>query len=439
MFNKIRNIIQSLYDNFRNKKSSTSVVNEEREIKKVELDFNSFSNEEILAILESTDLLPFEDKTNNKNDDYLFEDTCDHEDFYDEDPIEKFHREQKELAKKIIENPTFPYFRRFCHPNAEKMIVTDFKNEGRPFNIDDYNNIFNKYISKEHFLNEEKLPFLTKIWEDAHYLKEVFKPLEEMGIDYVLDLTGGSVRDYVLGKHEQIKDLDFMLSIQDEHLSFYKLERYFPQEHITELNLDNEDTLDSKKIKLIQLCFMAHNEKMEIFNNVGLEKKPETDSYHGYNESTKKARLIGVIKNSSEKTHYPIDILLTDYSKVEFINDFDFDICKASFCFINPHVKKDFPLEPSHLISRFVAPNEFWADVHNKFISYDAKARNTKHIDAAFEKHLPRIEAKYPDHKTIVVGEGENKPYALAKILTMELNIELDNKEVVKPQKKLKL
>lgn len=437
MFNKIKTLIQSIYNNFSNKPESLPLPDEATIVQKDDLDFSSFSNEDVLAILESTNLLPLSEKKT----DLPFE--CEELDDSDEETeVERFDREQKELAQRIIANPTFPYFRRFCHPNAKNSVIADFNNEARPFNADDYNALFNRYISKESFLSEEKLPFLKKIWEDAQYLTEVFKPLERMGIDYVLDLTGGAVRDYVLDKHDQIKDLDFMLSIQAEHIGLYRLEKNFTKSQIKALELDSDDTLDSKKIKLIQLCFLAHNEKIEVFSHVKDEKKDEdSGSYSGYNESTKKARLIGVIKNENQRTHYPIDILLTDYTKNEFINDFDFDICKASFCFVNPHVNKDFPKEPSHLISRFVAENEFWADIHNKMISYNTTARNQYHINAAFEKHLPRIEAKYPDYHIHIVGQGEHKPYALAKIFTRDLNEELSKKEivVVKHQKKLKL
>jgi hypothetical protein len=435
MFNKIKILIQSIYNRVTNKPEAQPLPDEAPFVPKDDLDFSSFSNEDVIAILDSTNLLPLSEI---KSEPFL-----EYEDYevpYEETEVEKFDREQKELAQRIIKNPTFPYFRRFCHPSGENSIVADFKNEARPFNAQNYNKLFNKYISKDSFLNEEKLPFLQKIWEDALYLKEVFMPLEKMGIEYVLDLTGGAVRDYVLDKHTEIKDLDFMLSIQAEHIGLYSLDKYFSKSQIKALELDSDDTLDSKKIKLVQLCFLAHNEKIEVFSHVKDEKIDEDNgSYYGYNESTKKARLIGVVKNESQRTHYPIDILLTDYTKFEFIDDFDFDICKASFCFVNPHVKKEFPDEPSHLISRFVAENDFWADVHNKMISYNTTDRNQYHINAAFEKHLPRIEAKYPDYKIHIVGKGEHKPYALAKIFSRDLNAELSNQEVIKPQKKLKL
>jgi hypothetical protein len=430
MFNKIKIFIRSIYNNLINK--SNEQINVDK-AKHEEIDFSNLSNEDVLAILESTNLL----NGGDKSDPFV---TVDIEEPYEETELDKFWREQKELGQKIIANPTFPYFRRFCHPNTEMETVLNFKNEGRPFCAEDYKSLFNQYISKENFLNSEKISTLTKIWEDTSYLNEILKPLKEIGIDYVLDLTGGSVRDYVLNKHEQIKDLDFMLSIQEETISLYGINNHFTKEQIESVDLTSDDTLDSKKLKLVKLCFLAKYEEIETFSHVKEDKKPESTSYYSYNDPMKKARLIGVIKNNSDKTHYPIDVLLTDYSKNEFINDFDFDICKASICFVNPHVKKDFPLEPSHLISRFIAPNEFWADIHNKMISYNTIDRKTTHIDGAFEKHLPRIEAKYPDYKMHIVGDGQNKPYALAKILTKEINEELGNRiEDVKPKKKLKL
>ncbi len=138
---------------------------------------------------------------------------------------------------------------------------------------------------------------------------------------------------------------------------------------------------------------------------------------------------MAVVKIEYAKLNYPVDILLTDFIKPEFIKNFDFDICKASMCFVNPHVKKEFPKNFSHLISRFVAELEFWADVHNNTYTYDTFERSAYQIERSFANHLPRIKNKYPGGKIILSSKGFYRDVAEKMMEISNLTDDLEKKD----------
>jgi hypothetical protein len=322
--------------------------------------------------------------------------------------------------QKQAESPLKPYWKKFDNTYTEEYWLNKFKTEGRPFTPEQHREVFHKHISMRNFLGPGKRGYLYEMWKDAEYLKTVLEPLTKLGILYTLDLTGGSVRDFVLNNHEKIKDLDFMVSIQTHTVRFAELKTQFTEEQIAAVEWKENLEEDQSKVKLIELCFLAANQNIQVYDHVDKRKKLiGHDNYKG--DIFKKDRLMAVFKIDAPNTYYPIDILLTDFSKPEFVDGFDYDICKASISFINPHVKKEFPKDFTHLISRFVADVEFWADVHNKTITYNATDRDTFHVDGSYDKHYPRIEKKYPDYRLLVVGDGEAKAYFESRILDKEL------------------
>lgn len=369
------------------------------------------------------------------------------------------------MVEPPTETPLTPYFVPFCSdPFYEKQLISKYEQEGRPMTPETYKKAFNDHISVRAFLNEKKTGVLLKIWKDAMHLKTILEPLHKAGIEYTLDLTGGSVRDFVLNRQNLIKDLDFMLSISKfdgyspnlrngDFFSSQELDAVgWPKNvgaslkydlHINPQNYNNQDgepnvSLEELKVKLVELCFNRIKEKIQVFNHATKRKEFIGSNRYG-EEMFREDRLISVFKMDGTKTNYPIDILLTDFAKPAFLKDFDFDLCKASFCFINPHVKKEFPKNHSHLISRFVAEKEFWADVINQKITYDSKLRSQYQMSVSFDSHLPRIEAKYPGYKAMVIGDGEERELADKQLLAHDLKTDLSQKQEEAPKKRLKL
>lgn len=371
------------------------------------------------------------------------------EEIIDENTNIKAYEERKE-EQSFPENPLKPYWKPYSeYPSTEKALIESFEKQGRPFTPKDYEIVFNKHISLKNFVNQEKSKYLKKIWLDAKYIDDVFEPLRKLDIKYTLDLTGGSVRDFVLNKHEKIKDLDFMLSLQGSYYYSDNLESLEKKNIFTKEQLDAVDwnwkilknQPEQLKAKLVELCFIAKKSNIKVFNHA--EKRIHVVAKSEYNHDIlRQDRLISVIKVEAPEMNYPVDILLTDFLKPKFIEDFDFDICKASMCFVNPHVRKEFPKDYSHLVSRFVAELEFWADVHNNTYTYDTRDRTVYQIERSFMNHFPRIKEKYPNGRIILASEGANREFAEKMVFADELSQSLSKVDEVKtitPPKRLKI
>lgn len=331
------------------------------------------------------------------------------------------------------EDPLKPYFHRYAfNPESYNFLERKYKEEGRPFSPEDYKKIFTSHISIKSFCNEKKIVFLSKIWEDAQTINKILEPLKQLKISYTLDLTGGSVRDFVLNNADKIKDLDFMVSIQETVPNLIE-QNIFSKDELKKVSWEEASTIEDYKSKLLQLCFNRSKDNIKVFAHKKREIPVGQDNYGS--DIFRKDRLISVIKLEGKKTHYPIDILLTDFVKPAFLKDFDFDLCKASFCFVNPHVKKDFPKNATHLISRFVADLDFWADVHNNTNTYNTNERLPYHIDRSFDDHYPRIMEKYPNSKLLITGKGDHREYLETKMFAKELGESLSVKDSVKSKK----
>lgn len=291
-----------------------------------------------------------------------------------------------------------------------------FNREGRNFDFTLAKNYIDTLISKESFSKNGKDTLLNDIYEDAKYVNSILEPLKDLGLLYSLDLTGGAVRDFVLDLHKNIKDLDFMVKIVD-----------YPRSAILTLT-DTIPELASCEVDLTSACYLDQNDKQTIDtilldyclsksleNTKTLKSEKLTYTifkrYGSENETfvadtNRRDRLTAVIKVEETHTNYPVDILVTDFAKPEFINAFDFDICKASFSFVCPYYNVEFPSSPIELVSRFVAPPEFFADYHNKKFTFCPDELAEWQIERSITNHLPRLVAKFPDFKLNIVGDA---------------------------------
>lgn len=271
--------------------------------------------------------------------------------------------------------------------------------------IDEIKSVFNDYINVESFAKKQET--LKRIHEDSVYIGKLLEPLIKIGLNLTVDIVGGSVRDFVLGK--EIKDLDIMVSFWDVQNTVLISEDIlikagFSQEHIKKVDWKYlKEDVQSIKCKLIELCCLrADNQPTIMISN--MKDLSEYDQIVN--------RLEGVVKleNKEKKlTNYNIDFLITDLIKPEFIECFDYNICKASFCLRNSYYQKDFPQEPMVLLSRFVGHISFFIDIASKSISQNLYKKTKENIESSINDHLPRIEKKYPDYKYRVCNEVKNE------------------------------
>ncbi len=352
----------------------------------------------------------------------------------------------QEEIQKISEEELKPYIYDYSY-NIESAhyLKEKYEMEGRPMDDIAYRNIINEKINLNKFTFDGKEDVLYNVWNDAKLINEILYPLKNMNISYTLDLTGGCVRDFLLDRHKEIKDLDFMLSIGYQEMFKLKIEDYFTKEELEAVNwseVEQEDQSsdvviisdEKMKVKLLSLCMNRFDKNYILFDKT--QKRTSIETQVGGYILQKHDRLIAVTKLENEKFNYPLDILLTDFIKPQFIKDFDFDICKASICFVNDSVNKDFPINHKQLINRCIGEADFWADVIHQKITYNVDDRTPREIDRSFNDHYKRIKTKFPGYDLNIVGSDiASVNYIKSIILANQLNENLNTKKEPKQRK----
>lgn len=307
-----------------------------------------------------------------------------------------------------------------------EYIENKYKEENRDFSIQDYKTLFLSKINQSYFSENQEV--LDHIYQDMNKVSLVLKKLDEIGISYSMDITGGAVRDFVTNK--PIKDLDIMLSIDNNYVNkkilnkmtdVLFLKKHFDSAAILEylnqiiVSEHSDEDFILKKQHLMTLCFKDLIGEKYTFTS---SNRKEENQNEDYNENMlQHNRLLGVFKLNQEKMdlHYPVDILLTDFTKIAFLKDFDFDICKATFSLVNCTYKTQFPNDSTELISRFSAERDFWADIHNKKITMNVDYMTRKNIENSITKHFKRLKEKYPEYKFNIISnvDSKNRQYAI--------------------------
>lgn len=322
----------------------------------------------------------------------------------------------------------------------QKAVAKTYTNQQRPFTQEDHKAIFSELVSFKNFFSIKNTEILEKLWQDAKFVNDGMMILNSLGISYTLDITGGAARDFVLNK--DIKDIDFMLSFPNLSGELYKaiqdglFYKTFSSEELSAVEwtdpiINNRSNVqDVHKKQLAQLCLNRQKCINEVYffkDNRNLQVGEET-GYSGLSTNKpiyKEDRLISVIKLSNDDLHYPCDILLTDFIKPVFLEEFDFDLCKASFSFVNHYYQTTFPEKSSHLISRFIADRDFYADAHNKTITYNSSNKSEYEIKSTFSKHYKNILHKFNEYEFNLTGNGHYHELARSAQQRALLEIEL--------------
>lgn len=329
---------------------------------------------------------------------------------------QKLYLDHQIQSEKYYLNQSEEFWDLVHNTEKENFINEQFAKQNRPFSLHDYHQLFSSKINLDNFKSQQTI--LDKIYHDVSKMYTILKKLDEIGLSYSFDITGGAVRDFTNNK--PLKDLDIMLSIFDtDHnksilnkindISFLKTHFqiesiiYCLQEIVTTSH--NDKDFIAKKQQLVTLCFHDYISEKFTFTSSNREEKMSVKNLYEEN-MLKHNRLLGVFKLCPEKMqlNYPIDILLTDFHKIEFIKDFDLDICKASFSLVNSVYKTAFPSNSLELISRFTAELDFWADIHNKKITLNVDNMSNKTIENSITKHYKRLKEKYPDYELNIIS-----------------------------------
>lgn len=308
-----------------------------------------------------------------------------------------------------------------------------------------YKVLMDKLIHQHKKIPKEKREVIHQVIHDCMLVYKALMPLYQFNIHFTLSLAGGSVREILLDKYRSIKDLDLILSItkmsyptikqMQESWGFNAFEYYWlaPNNHQRRNNMVMSD-----KEKTYLIIRHLLSKALHITEDYA----PRMDN--GTQPEYLMRDLNGVIKIHSPEQNFPVDLLITTNTVNDFLNKFDFNICKAAIRLVDERETRlnilRFPENAEAFLKNYQPNIAFLYDVAKKKLSMDMDNRSVGDINRSIETHLPRIIAKYPD---FVVNFMLNEQYAVnptekqSIIMRYQLDkaLEKEKKIATKPRK----
>lgn len=262
------------------------------------------------------------------------------------------------------------------NPQEFKDIPIDFtkiNTTAFTFSEEDYLKFHAQFLNNNFFLNEKNKVVLQKIHEELIFIKDIFSPFDTQKIPLEIILTGGSIRDFILGKSHSIKDLDITINFTNDY------KKYLMYQGCSDMASVIAVLLKDKEIEYSKLSTLKKNFEIQ-------------SQYAHMNH------LLEEVVEFKGK-HFPIQLLCTNNSHL-LINNFDFDICKVGLrIFSNLFYLKsaNMPECLEEYVSRLEYGPEFISHVLSKKLSYHNAGKSKDQITSELVHHYPRIAAKYPD------------------------------------------
>lgn len=300
---------------------------------------------------------------------------------------------KKEKSSNTLTTPIF---------NHEVLKEEDFYFDSLKYNQIDFS--YESYVqfAQENFsenFTKGKEEVINLIIEDLNIIHELFLPLRENDIQYSILLTGGAVRDFILGK--PITDLDLFIQIQENPIKFFRASN----QHITE-----------KSSSLIE--YLIKNKNMDYFLN-------DLDSNHFIFKdmySSLKPYLNGIIDVPLK--NFKAQLLIGNDNFLP--SSFDFDLCKIHLVIEDTKKNKTFPTI-NELHSRLHYSPYFIGNVLLKKITYNNDDRTLEQCHQELTSHLTKVLQKYPDYEVIIKHDkADNYEYCKKILEKTQLFLKLD-------------
>lgn len=295
-------------------------------------------------------------------------------------------------------------------------------NENNPYNesvlnLNPEEKEFYKKISFYYGMVPKDIQDITKnIMEQIQKLIIRLIPLYQIGIRYDVYLAGGAIRDLVYGNHNNIKDLDIIFSINEKSIvnvlrntPIITLEAILGKEISENINWRNDST--TKKIHSFFInCLKKDYAISRGFTIEDIISKGEPHEY----DSILNQSLEGILTIHDSADKYPMDLLLTTSTISQFIDTFNFEICKVYIPFFSQN-NSTIMTNPVYFLEQIHVTSGFISDGRNKTITFNmSNQKSIESIEKSINNHFPRVSQKYEKHK-LILNPGNNQEYALWK------------------------
>lgn len=286
-------------------------------------------------------------------------------------------------------------------------------------------------------LNEETVhqlekfqQILTQINSDINAPGSVFRYIHTNAM-----VAGGAIRDTVLGKSNQVKDVDVFFSLDfvedfDDKPNPMSRSDFF--QRLVDAKIIEKDNKENDSDLILKALVHQLKDKYEILAVLNTQDempiKPNyiTNSAFEHDYCTKD--INGVIKLKHPEIDYPIDLIISLASIQHIIKEiFDFNLCKVYL----QHGYGD-----KKVLNNLYYDPSFLTDIQDKTITL-AIADQTLN-KTSIEKHLPRLIKKYPDYRVICQSLNEENEILLEKVI-FDHKFGHDEKNNSQDKKKVKM
>lgn len=283
-------------------------------------------------------------------------------------------------------------------------------------------------LTSLHVLKRPDITCFSAILETVQKVAQSLEPLKDIGLSFEIALAGGSLRDFLSLQQDKIKDLDILVSLNNAPGFEYNLNtesnRIFDT-MFSDFSLITE-ALSLKEFSFDQLKNTTHAEQFYYFLvselldkswNVTRAYAPRPFSNQAKEAFAKQCVrsdyhnqfLRDVIKINDEKLSYPVDVLLCNTTSEDYVNSFDFEICKAFIVFhslseienLLAQVKTDNEQQAvfDNLMSKILFSEGFAQDMSQKKLTLNPHFFDMDAVEHALMGHYPRIKDKFSDYQ----------------------------------------
>ena len=258
--------------------------------------------------------------------------------------------------------------------------------EHYPFSFDNINDIpiGKKLLSN---INEEEF---QKISKTAEIIEQ---KLAKFPLKHRLNIIGGCIRDLLLNK--PIKDVDILISIDYEYASkmldnIEKTEKEYEIKQHKKSDSMSLFVIQELQHELTGLEFESYSSYIDAEDNTTIKTLGTEDT---------KNNMLGVIKITNDSLPFDVDLIISILNVSDYVRHFDFNICQTIL-----------PIKKQETISKqkIIVSNYFIHDVTSNSLTMNMNSFNQhKKILNSLEKHYPRLQTKYPEHKFSILHREE--------------------------------
>lgn len=341
--------------------------------------------------------------------------------------------------------------------------------------INELIDVYEKFKEKEQYIND----MLQSIKEVKDFISKYEK---KSPICFDISLVGGALRDLII-KPENIKDLDILVNIgfnedvresifnkvikspydfsllnvfdnipRHKHTSLdIKKKLYITTQELLNRGFCNEifarrileTTFDNNGIEEIPIKLLSHLMRKDIDKTKMFSKDIDENAINKADsniidkENYIFSKILTIVKMNTSK--YDVDLIFSVNGAKDFIDSFDFEICKLYANVTQVKSKDDF-------IKNIYFDKRFWNDYSGKIFTMQIGKFSDEEVQKTMQKHFLNLKTKYMNYKLNIsfgnvhsLDDSDKNKAAMYYSQERAIELDLELKNQVSTKKKMKI